>query len=287
MDFTRILRSPHGRTLVVGNGTILMGILNVTPDSFFDGGRYTDIDSALRRAVQIVEEGGRIIDIGAESTRPGAEPVSLQEEMDRLLPVVEKVRKEVDCFISVDTYKSPMAREAVKLGADMVNDISGLRFDPEMARFVGENRIPVVIMHIKGTPRDMQKNPQYEDVVGEVKKYLLEGIKLARKHGLPEDQIVIDPGIGFGKRHEHNLRLITRIEELKALGFPVLVGISRKSTIGHILGGVDTFERLEGTLAFTAYLAYKGVDIVRVHDVKENYRVIRVIEEIRRWEGHS
>ncbi|RKY99384.1 MAG: dihydropteroate synthase [Candidatus Hydrothermota bacterium] len=264
-----------------------MGILNVTPDSFYDGGRYAAPDRAVRRALQIAEEGGDIIDIGAESTRPGAEPVGLEEELERLIPVIEAVRKETDLFISVDTYKKPVAEEAIKAGADMVNDISGLRFDVEMADFVGKLSVPTVIMHIKGTPRDMQKNPIYDDLFGEISGYLMEGVERAKKAGLSEDQIILDPGIGFGKKHEHNLLILANVERFRSLGYPLLIGVSRKSTVGKILGGLGPGERLEGTLALSAYLVLKGVEILRVHDVLENRRVITVIEEVRAWEGRS
>jgi len=287
LQAVRVLKSPHGRELAVGEKTLIMGILNVTPDSFYDGGRYAALDRAVRRALQIAEEGGDIIDIGAESTRPGAEPVGLEEELERLIPVIEAVRRETDLFVSVDTYKKPVAEEAIKAGADMVNDISGLRFDVEMADFVGKLSVPTVIMHIKGTPRDMQKNPIYDDLFAEISGYLMEGVERAKKADLPEDQIILDPGIGFGKRHEHNLLILANIERFRSLGYPLLVGVSRKSTVGKILGGLGPEERLEGTLALSAYLALKGVEILRVHDVLENRRVITVIEEVRAWEGRS
>jgi len=287
LQAVRVLKSPHGRELAVRERTLIMGILNVTPDSFYDGGRYAAPDRAVRRALQIAEEGGDIIDIGAESTRPGAEPVGLEEELERLIPVIEAVRRETDLFVSVDTYKKPVAEEAIKAGADMVNDISGLRFDVEMADFVGKLSVPTVIMHIKGTPRDMQKNPIYDDLFGEISGYLMEGVERAKKAGLSEDQIILDPGIGFGKKHEHNLLILANVERFRSLGYPLLIGVSRKSTVGKILGGLGPGERLEGTLALSAYLVLKGVEILRVHDVLENRRVITVIEEVRAWEGRS
>lgn len=276
------LRSPHSRTLVLGETTKIMGILNVTPDSFYDGGKYSSIDRAVARALAMAEEGASIIDIGGESTRPGAEPVPSETEMKRVLPVIQEIRKQnPDIFISIDTYKSQVAKAAIEMGADMVNDISGLSFDPEMMSIVLKFNLPVVVMHIKGTPRDMQKNPFYFDVIDEISRYLLSKKTFLLEKGIPPDHIILDPGIGFGKRLEDNIEIFKNIGLFKNLGSPLLVGHSRKSMIGMILDGITPDERLEGTLALTAYLFMKGVELVRVHDVKENYRVIKTLEGLK------
>ncbi|RMG67998.1 MAG: dihydropteroate synthase, partial [Nitrospirae bacterium] len=203
-----------------------MGILNVTPDSFSDGGMYMDRQRAVEHALRMVEEGADIIDIGGESTRPGAEPVPLEEELRRTIPVIEAISEKVDVPISIDTYKAEVARRAIEAGATIVNDISGLRFDPEMASVVAEKGVALVIMHIKGTPRDMQKNPEYDDLFGEIIEYLRGSIEIAKKAGVPEERIVIDPGIGFGKKPEHNLQIINRLDRFSELGRPILVGPS-------------------------------------------------------------
>ena len=276
------LKSPHGRTLVLGETTKIMGILNVTPDSFYDGGKYSSVDRAVVRGLEMAEEGASIIDIGGESTRPGAEPVPLETEMKRVLPVIQEIRKNnEDIFISIDTYKSEVAKAAIEVGADMINDISGLTFDHKMPEIVLEYKVPVVVMHIKGTPRDMQKNPFYFDVIDEVSRFLQSKRTLLLEKGIPPDHIILDPGIGFGKRLEDNIEIFKNIGLFKNLGSPLLVGHSRKSMIGMILGGIPPDERLEGTLALTAYLFMKGVELVRVHDVKENFRVIKTLEGLK------
>ena len=276
------LKSPHGRTLVLGETTKIMGILNVTPDSFYDGGKYSSVDRAVVRGLEMAEEGASIIDIGGESTRPGAEPVPLETEMKRVLPVIQEIRNNnEDVFISIDTYKSEIAKAAIEVGADMVNDISGLSFDPEMIDTVVGYKVPVVVMHIKGTPRDMQKNPFYFDVIDEISRFLQSKKTLLLERGIPPDHIILDPGIGFGKRLEDNIEIFKNIGLFKNLGSPLLVGHSRKSMIGMILGGIPPEERLEGTLALTAYLFMKGVELVRVHDVRENFRVIKTLEGLK------
>jgi dihydropteroate synthase len=278
--YRRNLISPHGRKLNIGERTLLMGILNVTPDSFYDGGRFQNLDVALKRVEKMIEEGALIIDVGGESTRPGSLPVTVEEELDRVIPVIEKIRENFDVFLSIDTYKAKVADEALSAGADMINDISGLNFDFEMVKVVSRWKSPLVIMHIKGKPRDMQKDPHYEDVVEEIKSYWLKSIVMAKDNGIQDDQIILDPGIGFGKKLEHNIEIFRKLESFKALGYPLLLGFSRKSMIGMILGGIPPEERLEGTLALTAYAVMKGVEILRVHDVRENKRVIDVIEAL-------
>jgi dihydropteroate synthase len=262
--------------------TCIMGILNVTPDSFSDRGSYLDKAQAINRAVRMAEEGADIIDIGGESTRPGSEPLAIEEELRRTIPVIEALSKEIDIPLSVDTYKSDVARKALDAGASMVNDISGLRFDPGMPKVVSEYRVPVVIMHIKGAPKDMQKNPVYQALMPEVMDTLREGIRSAIESGVSEDKIIVDPGIGFGKTSEHNLEIIHNLRELTFLEKPVLIGPSRKAFIGKVLGDVPPGERLEGTAAAVAVSIMNGANIIRVHDVKEMAKVAKVADAIKR-----
>ncbi|MFZ3138888.1 MAG: dihydropteroate synthase [Thermodesulfovibrionales bacterium] len=262
--------------------TYIMGILNVTPDSFSDGGQYFDKSTAIKRAIQMSEDGADIIDIGGESTRPGSQPLAIEEELRRTLPVIEALTKEINTPISIDTYKSEVAKRALDAGAAMVNDISGLRFDPEMPKVVSAYKVPVVIMHIKGTPKDMQKNPVYEALIPEIMDYLRDSIRSAKESGIAEDMIIIDPGIGFGKTFEHNLEIIHNLHNFTLLEKPVLVGLSRKAFIGKILGDVPAGERLEGTAAAIAISIINGADIIRVHDVKEMVKVAKVANAVKR-----
>jgi len=262
--------------------TYIMGILNVTPDSFSDSGLYFDRSKAIKRALRMAEEGADIIDIGGESTRPGSEPLAIEEELKRTVSVIEALSKELAIPLSIDTYKSIVARRALDAGASMVNDISGLRFDPRMANIVSEYKVPVVIMHIKGTPKDMQKNPAYEALMEEIIDSLREGIRLALESGISEDKLVIDPGIGFGKTFEHNLEIIHSLFNLTLLEKPLLVGPSRKAFIGRVLGDVPPTARLEGTAAAVAISIMNGANIIRVHDVKEMVKVARVADAIKR-----
>ncbi|UCG79477.1 MAG: dihydropteroate synthase [Nitrospirota bacterium] len=258
-----------------------MGILNITPDSFSDGGTYYDAAMAVEHAISMVENGADIIDVGGESTRPGSDPVSLDEELRRVIPVIRSLAGELEVPISIDTYKSEVAREAIDAGASIVNDISGLRFDSEMANVVAEHQIPVVIMHIKGTPKNMQKDPIYGNLIDEIRVYLKESINIATEAGVHEDKIIVDPGIGFGKTYEDNLEIIKRLDELKDIGRPILIGPSRKAFIGRILGDLPFSERIEGTAAAIAVSIINGANIVRVHDVKEMSRVTRVADAIK------
>jgi len=262
--------------------TYIMGILNVTPDSFADGGLYFDKSSAIERAYQIVEEGADIIDIGGESTRPGSEPNSIKEELKRTIPVIEAISKKIKVPISIDTYKSEVAKAALDAGASMVNDISGLRFDPRMPDVVSEFKVPVVIMHIKGKPQDMQQNPVYDALIPEIIDYFRMGIKIATGAGISEDKIIIDPGIGFGKTFDHNLEIINNLREFTFLQKPILVGPSRKAFIGKILGDVPATERLEGTAAAVSISIINGANVVRVHDVKEMVKVAKVADAVKR-----
>jgi len=274
------LKYQFGETTVeFGKRTYLMGILNVTPDSFSDGGRFFEQTDAVLHAYQMVKDGADIIDVGGESTRPGAESVPLEEELRRVIPVIRKIRQKSGVAISIDTYKSQVALEALDAGANIVNDISGLRFDEKMADVIARKGASVVIMHIKGTPKDMQVDPHYDSVVREVYDDLAAAVDAARKSGIK--QIIVDPGIGFGKSAEHNLELISSLEEFRGIGAPILIGVSRKSFIGRILETpVET--RLEGTAAAVTACILHGADIVRVHDVREMRRVALVADAIRR-----
>lgn len=261
--------------------TYIMGILNVTPDSFSDGSLYFDKSAAIKRAIQMVEDGADIIDIGGESTRPGSEPVTIEEELRRTIPVIEVLAKEIKIPISIDTYKSEVAKRALDAGSSMVNDISGLRFDPEMPGVITKYKVPVVIMHIKGTPKAMQQNPVYEALIPEIIDYLREGIRTALESGIPEDKIIIDPGIGFGKTFNHNLEIINNLREFTLLEKPILIGPSRKAFIGKILGDVPVTDRLEGTAAAVAISIMNGANIIRVHDVNEMAKVAKVADAIK------
>jgi dihydropteroate synthase len=269
-------------TLDFSDKTYIMGILNVTPDSFSDGGRFFDPASAIHRGVQMVEDGADIIDIGGESTRPGADPITIEEELRRTIPVIEALARKIRTPISIDTCKAEVAKSALEAGAAIVNDISGLRYDPRMAKVVAGYSVPVVIMHMKGSPKDMQKAPVYEALIPEILDYLREGIRMATEAGIPEDKIIVDPGIGFGKRFEHNLEIIHNLCEFVLLEKPLLVGPSRKAFIGKILGDVPSEERLEGTAAAVAISIFNGAHIIRVHDVKEMAKVVKVADAIKR-----
>jgi dihydropteroate synthase len=262
--------------------TYIMGILNVTPDSFSDGGMFFNERSAVEQALRMVKEGVDIIDIGGESTRPGADPVSVKEEIKRVVPVIRALAKKVRVPISIDTCKARVAEEAVSAGASIINDISGLRFDRGMARVAAQHKVPVVIMHIQGTPGNMQMHPVYKALIPEIMDYLREGIDIALKAGVPDNMIIIDPGIGFGKTVEHNLEIINRLDEFKGFEKPVLLGPSRKSFIGRLLGDLPVTERLEGTAAAIAIGISKGANIVRVHDIKEMSRVSKIADRIAR-----
>jgi len=262
---------------------IVMGILNVTPDSFSDGGKYFSLDSAVRRCEEMLEEGAKIIDIGGESTRPGAEPVSLEEEIRRVVPVIKEIRKRFgdDFFISVDTYKSEVAKLSLEEGADMINDVSALRFDENMVNVVARYECPVVLMHMRGTPKTMQENPTYDDVVGEILNFLKERIEFAVNFGVKEENIIVDPGIGFGKTVEHNLCILKRLCEFKVLGLPIMIGTSRKSFIGAITEESEPEKRLAGSLATYGIAVENGAKIIRVHDVKETVDFLKVFLAVK------
>jgi dihydropteroate synthase len=265
------------KKLDLSSRTHIMGILNVTPDSFSDGGKYLAPELAIERGVQMAEDGADIIDIGAESTRPGAEPISYEEELQRIIPVLEGLLKQIDVPISIDTYKSSVAEAVLQIGAKIINDISGLRFDPRMKEVVAKYQAPVVIMHIKGEPLNMQRNPHYDNLIREIYDYLYDSIELAVKAGIKQEKIIVDPGIGFGKRLFDNYEILRRLEEFKVLGCPILIGPSRKSFIGKVLN-LPSDQRLEGTIAAIAIGIQNGAHIVRVHDVKEISRACRIVD---------
>ena len=258
--------------------TLVMGVINVTPDSFSDGGRFLRTDDAVAQAARLAAEGADYLDVGGESSRPGAAEVGEQEELDRVAPVIERVLAEVDVPVSIDTYKARVAAECLALGARYVNDITGLE-DPEMIRVVAQAGAGVVIMHMRGRPQTMQRDVQYGDVVQEIKSFLEERAGRAKDAGI--EQVVIDPGIGFGKTAAHNFQLIRRLGEFASLGLPILVGPSRKSFLGSLPSGLPAHERLEGTLAAVAVAVMNGAAIVRVHDVVETKRVVEVVDAIR------
>ena len=259
----------------------IMGIVNVTPDSFSDGGEFLDPAAAVDRALQQIKEGAKIIDIGGESTRPGSLPVPPREQLRRVLPVIERLRaQDQKVLISIDTTSAEVARAALAAGANMVNDTSAMRDDPAMVDAVAENRVSIVLMHRKGTPRDMQEGggPQYADVVGEVLGFLEERTEFARQRGVDGERIVVDPGIGFGKRTADNLMIIQQIRRFVSLGFPVLIGVSRKRFIGEILGLSEPRDRLTGSIAVAVLAAQNGASMIRAHDVGPTVQAIRMVD---------
>jgi len=265
---------------------LIMGILNVTPDSFYDGGKYFDFSAAVERALQMIDEGADIIDIGGESTRPGAEPVEVEEEKRRVLPVIKELRKKSDIPISIDTYKSEVAELALKEGANIVNDISGMKFDERMPYVIKKYGAGCVVVHIRGTPKDMQKNPYYENTIEEIKEELKERIKFLKSFEIDDEQIIIDPGIGFGKRVYDNLLILKNVSEFKKLSYPLLLGHSRKSFIGKVLNIENPSERKNATICITSFLILKKVDIIRVHDVKETKEAKKILEAIELPENY-
>jgi dihydropteroate synthase len=268
------------RTLILGKRTLLMGVLNVTPDSFSDDGFFFDKEKAIAHGLRMVEEGADIIDIGGESTRPGSKPLELEEELRRVIPVIESLAKEVDVPISIDTYKSTVAQRAIEAGAEMINDISGLHFDPGLAQVAAKEDAPLVLMHIRGTPETMQKDVHYDSLFSEILQYLKDSIQRAESTGLDPRQIIIDPGIGFGKTVEDNLLIIKNLYEFRILGKPILLGTSRKTFIGKILN-TEVGDRLEGTLSSIAIGVLNGAHIIRSHDVLQAKKAIAVADAIR------
>ena len=258
--------------------THVMGILNVTPDSFSDGGRYLESGQAIQHGIKLAEDGADFIDIGGESTRPGSEPVPVEEEIRRVLPVLESLVKKINVPISIDTCKSEVADAALQAGAVIVNDISAMTFDENMARVTAKHQASIVLMHTKGTPKTMQMNPSYTNVTEEVKLFLLERIEAARIAGI--EQIIIDPGIGFGKKFEHNIQLLKELQSFLPLGYPLLVGVSRKSFLGAILN-LPPEDRMEGTAAAVTAAILNGAHIIRVHEVREMKRIAMVSDALK------
>jgi dihydropteroate synthase len=273
------LRLPS-RTLVLGKHTLVMGVLNVTPDSFSDGGLFHDADAAAARALEMQSDGADILDIGGESTRPGSEGTPAAEQLRRILPVLEKLRGRLAIPISVDTSSAEAAAAAIAAGAEIVNDVTALRGDPHLAQIVASRKVPVILMHMHGEPRTMQKKPFARNVVKDVASGLRRAVAVAMKAGIPKSQIVLDPGIGFGKSYAQDYELIAQLPEFSKLGFPLLVGTSRKKFIGRVLGGRPVTERLYGTAATVTASILGGAHIVRVHDVAEMVQVARVADAV-------
>ena len=265
-----------------GERTYLMGILNVTPDSFSDGGEFNSVETALAQARDMINHGVDIIDIGGESTRPNAEAVTIEEEIERVIPVIRQLRSESSIPISIDTTKATVAKEAIAAGADLVNDVSAATFDEEMLSTVAQLDVPIILMHIRGNPKTMQSLTDYQDVVAEVAEFLRTQVHRAIAGGIKRDKIIIDPGIGFAKKAEQSLELLQRLDELKALNLPILVGVSRKSFMRPILQQDDPKERIWGTAAACYGAIARGADILRVHDVAQMYDVCRVADAIER-----
>lgn len=268
------------RTLILGDRTLIMGVLNVTPDSFSDGGHYFDSRAAIAHAFEMERAGADLIDIGGESTRPGSEGVSAEEELRRILPVLEGLRGKLKIPISIDTSKSQVANAAIQAGAEILNDVTGLRADPGIADAAKRYKLPLILMHMRGEPRTMHKGPFARDVMQDVIAGFKRCVALARKAGVPKSQIVLDPGLGFGKSYEQNYELIAGIPELAALGFPLLIGASRKGFVGKALGGTAKGERAWGTAATVTAAALGGAHMVRVHDVEQMAQVARVADAI-------
>ncbi|MHC4435989.1 MAG: dihydropteroate synthase [Planctomycetota bacterium] len=276
----KVVEWPSGR-LDFSAGCLVMGILNVTPDSFSDGGEFFDFDKAVEHGLQMAAEGAAIIDVGGESTRPGSDSVSTDEQIKRVVPVIETLCEKTDVPVSIDTYKFEVAKAALDAGASIINDITSLS-DERIGKLAAERQVPVVLMHMQGTPTTMQVKPKYNDVVGEVLEFLLDRVKQAEELGILKDMVFIDPGIGFGKTTEHNLSLLKNIDKFIASGCRVLVGTSRKRFIGQITGKEKPPERIFGTAATVALCAAAGVSIVRVHDVAEMIDVVKVVGEVNR-----
>lgn len=277
-----IMEWPKGR-LDFSSGCRLMGVLNVTPDSFSDGGQFLDTEQAVARGIEMAAQGAAVIDIGPESTRPGAEAVTKDEQISRAVPVVQKLAKQLDIPISIDTRDPDVARAAIEAGASVINDITTLA-DDKMLQLAVDTSVPVILMHMQGTPQTMQAAPHYDDVVNEVMEYLMERAKSAEDAGVKAEHIFLDPGIGFGKTSRHNLQLLNRLDLLCDLGYRVLVGTSRKRFIGKLTGKDIPADRLFGTAATVAWAIAKGASIVRVHDVAQMADVVKVVNAVRRAE---
>jgi dihydropteroate synthase len=256
-----------------------MGIVNVTPDSFYDGGRYLEPEKAVAHGLELVEEGADLLDVGGESTRPGSDPTAVEDELRRVIPVIAGLRKQTGALLSVDTTKPAVAEAALDAGADIINDISSFRLEPRILALAGKRKTGLVLMHMAGSPKTMQIQPHYDDVTGEIRTFLAEKLDIAEAYGLDREQLIIDPGIGFGKRLEDNLTLLNGLAAFEDLGRPVLVGVSRKSFIGKILN-TPPEDRLEGTIAAAVLAVVRGAHVLRVHDVRAVKRAVQVAEAI-------
>ena len=271
----------HNHSLELGTRTRLMGVLNVTPDSFSDGGKYFSVPKAVAHGLTMAQNGADIIDIGGESTRPYAGKLPADEEMERVIPVIRQLSREISIPISIDTYKSEVAEEALNAGASIINDISALRLDPDMGAVAAKACVPVILMHMKGTPESMQRQPEYDDLIREIWDFLKSAVERSETAGIRRDLIILDPGIGFGKTFEHNLKLIHNLEKFQTLKRPLLVGPSNKAFIGHILGK-EAHERDTGTMAAVAACVMNGAHIIRAHNVKMAMETIKIIDAVKR-----
>jgi dihydropteroate synthase len=272
-----------GYTFNLDSKTFIMGILNITPDSFFDGGAHFRENDAVKQGLKMAADGADIIDVGGESTRPFSDPLPLDEELRRVIPVIKTLAQEIDIPISIDTYKSEVASQAIEAGATMVNDISALKFDPLMGQLVADAGVPIVLMHMKGKPKNMQTNPTYKDLFGEITDFLEKAIEQAISSGIKRDVIIIDPGIGFGKSFDDNLKIINNLHTFSSLGQPLLIGTSNKAFIGHVLG-LSVESRENGTMATVAASILNGANIVRVHNVKATKETVTMIDAIMKAE---
>jgi len=272
----------RNKSFIWGQQTYLMGVLNITPDSFSDGGDYNNLEEASQRAATLVEAGAAILDIGGQSTRPGAKQISPEEELERVIPIIKRIRKSLNIPISVDTTRAEIAQQAVRAGADIVNDISGGTFGADMLTTVAELEVPIILMHIRGTPETMQQMTDYEDLVGEIIAVLEERLSAAETAGIARSRLLIDPGIGFGKTAEQNLELLRQLDQFQRLGVPILVGTSRKSFIGKIINQDDPKQRVWGTASSCCAAIAQGADILRVHDLPQMWEVAKVADAIWR-----
>jgi len=270
-----------GHLLDLSRKTHVMGVLNVTPDSFSDGGRYFEADRAVEHAIAMARDGADIIDVGGESTRPYSKNIPVAEEVDRVIPVIEALREEISVPISIDTCKGAVADQALKAGASIINDISALRFDPEMAHIAAHAGVPVILMHMKGTPGDMQNNPVYDDLINEILDFLRDAVDRSEAAGISRELTVVDPGIGFGKTFDHNLKIISDLSRFKSLERPVLLGPSNKAFIGHILER-EPHERDTGTMAAVAAGVMNGAHIIRAHNVRKAVETVKIIDAVKR-----
>lgn len=277
---TEVLWKIAGRTVDLSQHSIIMGVLNVTPDSFSDGGEFFSAEKAVAHGVCMAGQGAQIIDVGGESTRPGAQPVSVEEELARVLPVIAKLRERIPAFISIDTTKAVVARAALEAGASIINDVTGGRADPQMMKLAAEKKAAMILMHMQGTPRTMQTDPHYADVVAEVADFFRQQYVSALECGIDCMAIAFDPGIGFGKTVEHNLALLANLPRLRVHDRPLVLGVSRKSSLGKMIDSAEMSDRLAPTIAFTALLRERGANVLRVHDVKENAAALRVTEKL-------